>query len=70
MNQYGGNICGYRLCDRPQNLMSKRIVKEECKMMIDVLEKSMNRNANTEQEKQHNAGVAFVCKALIETLWQ
>ncbi len=52
------------------NRTPDRIVKEECKMLIDVLEEIRNREANSEKEKQHNSRMAFVCRLLIETRWQ
>lgn len=127
MNQYNINICGYRLCNRPQILLTntvimpngngnitvrmarkavdyilgciiktnlktepylkaikvlksvkkilnnqtpERIAKEECKMVIDVLEEIKKQEAKSEQERCYHAKMAYICRELIEARWQ
>lgn len=51
-----------------ENKQPSRVIKEDVKVAIDVLEEIQNLSAKSEAEKEYNARCALLCKLLVDGL--
>lgn len=51
-----------------ENKQPSRVIKEDVKVAIDVLEEIQNLSAKSEAQKEYNARCALLCKLLVDGL--